>query len=98
MSEEGHAHPNYVAVWVWLVVLLFLSLACGFIGNAVIATTLVFGMAAVKAFLVGSNFMHLKYEPGFVKAIALGGVVCIVLVIVVLIPDIVHGSGTRFVR
>ena len=96
MSEQhdaGHSHPNYVALWTVLVVLLILGIAVGFVGNPVLGAVLVFSVATVKAALVAMNYMHLKSEPLLIRAILLCGLACIFIVLIGLIPDIVYGFG-----
>lgn len=91
--EADHAHPNYVAVWTLLVVLLIIGVAVGFVKNPVLGAVMVFGVASVKALLVAANFMHLKFEPLLVRVILLCGVACVLIVLIGLIPDIVYVYG-----
>ena len=91
--DDGHPHPNYVAVWTVLVVLLVLGIAVGFVRNPVLGAVLVFAVATAKAFLVAANYMHLKFEPLLVRVILLCGLACIFIVLIGLIPDIVYGFG-----
>jgi caa(3)-type oxidase subunit IV len=94
LGHDGdHPHSNYVAVWTVLVVLLILGIAVGFVGNPVLGTVLVFSVATVKAFLVVTIYMHLKFEPLLVRAIMLCGLACVFIVLIGLIPDIVYGFG-----
>ncbi len=89
--EAEHPHPNYVAIWTVRVVLLVLGIAVGFVGQPVLGAVLVFGVATIKAFLVAANYMHLKFEPLFVRVILLGGIACVLIALIGLIPDIVYG-------
>ncbi len=91
--EAGHPHPNYVAVWAVLVVLLAVGIAVGFVGNPVLSTVLVFTVATAKAFLVAAHYMHLKYEPLLVRGVLLGGLACVLIALIGFIPDIVYGFG-----
>lgn len=88
-----HHHPNYVMTWAALVVLLGVSIGCGYLGHSVLATILVFGVSAVKAVLVGSNFMHLRSASKVPVMIAISGLAVILLFIVALLPDIVFVYG-----
>ncbi len=92
-GEAGHPHPNYVAVWAVLVALLVLGIAAGFLGHPVLSTVLVFSVATVKALLVAANYMHMKFEPTFVRLIVAGGVICVLIVLFGLVPDIVYVYG-----
>ena len=61
MSGEMH-HPNYVRVWMVLVVLLCISVVGPMFGIREVTLITAFGIAVVKAYLVAANFMHLKFE------------------------------------
>ena len=57
-----HAHPNYVKIWFWLVILLVISTLGPMLEVPVITLITAFGIAVVKAFMVAANFMHIKFE------------------------------------
>jgi caa(3)-type oxidase subunit IV len=83
-------HPNYVAIWVWLIVLLVVSLLDTRLplGRSAI-NNLIFAIAAVKAVLVALNYMHLKSENWLIYALAIVPVLLVIAMTVVLLPDIV---------
>lgn len=82
----------YVAIWVALVLLLAASV--GFQLPSVAASALlVFLIAAVKAYLVLTEFMHLKIEPKFIGVILLGGLASCVVLFIGLYSDIVEPFG-----
>ncbi|MEW6775340.1 MAG: cytochrome C oxidase subunit IV family protein [Bdellovibrionota bacterium] len=93
VSEEKHHHPNYVAIWAVLLALLLAGIVVGNVQSPVLGAALVFGVAGVKAYIVAANYMHLKYEPLFVKLIVGSALACIVLVLIGLIPDVVYVYG-----
>ena len=85
------ARPNYVAIWVWLVVLMLAGvLAASLPLDRSVVMSLIFGIAAVKAALVALNYMHLKSETWLIYALAIVPVLLVVAMILVLFPDIVH--------
>ena len=85
------ARPNYVAIWVWLVVLMLAGvLAASLPLDRSVVMSLIFGIAAVKAALVALNYMHLKSEHWLIYALAIVPVLLVVAMILVLFPDIVH--------
>lgn len=96
MSED-HKHPNYMLIWVVLLVLTVLEVAVAFFpqwfpdgGLGIIISTiaLLLGMAFVKAGLVAWYFMHLKFEQkNFVLIVSFPLVLACVLVIL-LWPDV----------
>src|SRR5262249_33303903 len=64
---HGHSHhPNYVRVWMVLVVLLMISVFGPMVGIRWITLIAAFGVALVKAYMVAKNFMHLNIEKPIV--------------------------------
>ncbi|HSA59148.1 MAG TPA: cytochrome C oxidase subunit IV family protein [bacterium] len=93
MSAETRQHPSYVAIWVVLLIALFVSVALGSMGNVVLATALIFGIATFKAYLVAAYYMGLKWEARYVTAILLVGIAFMLILYFGLTPDIRHGYG-----
>lgn len=84
-------HPNYVAIWMWLVILMLVGVLATLLPlerSAVIG--LIFVVAAVKAVLVALNYMHLKSENWLIYALAIVPVLLVVAMTLVLFPDIVY--------
>lgn len=89
MAHAEHARPNYVGIWVWLVVLLAVSLAAVYLPFSQTATIIViFAVAVVKAFLVAVNYMHLRFERRLIHAIAIVPVLLFLVMTLILLPDI----------
>ena len=87
---SGKTHPNYTAVWIWLMALLGVGLAASLLpGGRTIGLVVIFAAAFAKALLVALNFMHLRWETGLIYAIALIPVVFIAILAVALFPDFV---------
>lgn len=85
------ARPHYVAIWVWLVILMLVGVLATLLPlekSAVIG--LIFAVAAVKAVLVALNYMHLKSEDWLIYALAIVPVLLVVAMTLVLFPDIVY--------
>ncbi len=83
------AHPNYVAVWFWLVGLMVASVAISLLPISESATVVViFTIAAVKAVLVALNFMHLRFERLLIYSLATVPLVLFFILMAVLFPDI----------
>ena len=97
MSAHPSSHHSggvwfYVAIWVSLVLLLAASV--GFhLPSPAAAAMLVFLIAGVKAYLVLTEFMHLKIETKFVSVILLGGLAACVVLFIGLSSDIVEPFG-----
>ena len=89
MTEVKHAHPNYLAIWAWLILLLIISVAAVYLPfSQALTVAFIFIVAAVKAGLVAVYFMHLKFEERLVRYIAIIPVVLFVIMTLTLIPDI----------
>ncbi len=88
MAHE-RVHPNYVAVWFWLVGLLAASVGVTYLPIPTgITLFLIFAMAGVKAVMVALNYMHLRYEQLLIYAMAIVPLVIFFILWVVLYPDI----------
>ena len=86
----SHGRPNYVAIWGWLVALMILGLAASFLpGARGLAVALIFAIAVAKALLVALNYMHLKFEPRLIFAIAIVPVLFLLVLAGALFPDFV---------
>ncbi|HET7497451.1 MAG TPA: cytochrome C oxidase subunit IV family protein [Candidatus Eisenbacteria bacterium] len=86
-------HPNYVAIWGVLMGALILSLLLAYLRHAQLAALLIWLVAIVKASLVISFYMHLKFEPAHVVAIVIAGVLALAILFLGLFPDIVRVYG-----
>jgi cytochrome c oxidase subunit 4 len=84
------AHPNYVAVWVWLILLMVAGVLASYLplGRSAVVI-LIFLIAAAKASLVALYYMHLKFESGFICALAITPVVLVIGLTLLLLPDFV---------
>lgn len=90
MTAE-RVHPNYVAIWVWLVVLMVAGVLATLLPldkSAVVG--LIFAIAGVKAVLVALNYMHLKSENWLIYALAIVPVLLVIAMTLVLFSDIVQ--------
>ena len=87
---SGASHPNYVKIWVWLIVLMAVSLAATLLpGGRAIAVTVIFAAAIAKALLVALNYMHLRFEPRLIYAVVLVPVLFALVLALALVPDFV---------
>ncbi len=88
----ARAQPNYVAIWIWLLVLMGASLAASAlpVGRG-LAAAAIFGAAVAKALLVALNYMHLRFEGRLIVAVATVPVLFAVVLALALFPDFVLG-------
>ncbi len=92
-EEGGHGRVNYVAIWIALVALLGGSVALAVLKQRQLAATLILALATLKAFLVLSYYMHLRFEPRFIALTILAALLCLAILFFGLSPDIVHVYG-----
>ena len=96
MSE--HAHPNYVKIWVILLVLLAISVAGPFLGINIVTLITAFGIAIVKAYLVAKNFMHVNIEQRYVAYLLGTALVLMLLFFAAVAPDVMKHEGDQWVK
>lgn len=88
--EHAISTKKYVTIWVALLGMLFVSIGFGYLKHPVLASVLIFGIAAVKIYLVLSYYMHLKFDPKWVKILLLTTLFFILFFFFMLIPDMVY--------
>ncbi|MFQ5914999.1 MAG: cytochrome C oxidase subunit IV family protein [Nitrospinota bacterium] len=89
MSAE-RAHPKYVTVWIWLMVLAIVSVVVSVLPfPRLFINAFVFVVAGVKAALVALNFMHLKFERVLIWLLVLIPLSFFVILTAVLVHDII---------
>ncbi len=98
MSEEshGHAHINYPKIYVILLVLLVISVLGPFLEIQAVTLITAFGIAAVKAYLVAKNFMHINQAPKFITYIMTTCLVFMLLFFAAVAPDVMNDSGDNW--
>ena len=71
-SARHFEHPNYLAVWIWLLVLTVLEITALYLPVLKMYKILTLVVLAVtKALLVAMYFMHLKFERLILIAVIL---------------------------
>lgn len=87
MAHENR--PNYLLVWLGLVVLVIVSIVASMTLPKRAALFVIFTVAALKALLVALNFMHLRYERRWLYALALVPILIVAVLFFALFPDFV---------
>ena len=91
MSEEHSTHVvSYkFNILVWLDLLIFTLVTIEVAQFDLLALTVVVALivASIKTFLVGSYFMHLKFENKFLQLVVVGVALLFVAVLIVLFSD-----------
>ena len=91
--EKKHPKINYDAVFGVLIAALIVSLVLADISSSPLVIGVIFMIAAAKAYLVITQFMHLSVEPAMVK-VGMGVLLFLLLLIFVgFYPDIVMVFG-----
>lgn len=83
---DARPHPNYMGIFGILFVLTLVEVGVAFLGLSRTFTILALLLLAVwKALLVALYYMHLRYEPGRLRLLALSPLpLAIILVVAVL--------------
>lgn len=91
MSEEHSTHVvSYkFNILVWLDLLIFTLITIEIAQFDLLALTVIVALivASIKTFLVGSYFMHLKFENRFLQLVVVGVALLFVAVLIVLFSD-----------
>ncbi len=91
--ENNHPTTNYNLIFGILIAALVVSLVLAVISSGPLVIGLIFAIAAVKAYLVLTKFMHLSLEPLWVK-IGMGVLVFLLLLVFIgFYPDVVMVFG-----
>ncbi|HVR74234.1 MAG TPA: cytochrome C oxidase subunit IV family protein [Planctomycetota bacterium] len=93
---EGHKHPNYIGIWVVLIILTVVELLVAQLPHwmegtqNILRTTIILlvGLALAKAALVGLYFMHLRFERRTFVLIVTAPLVLALVLVFGLLPDV----------
>lgn len=99
-DEHAHAHPPvpYFKIFYTLVIFTAITIAASFWKaeehgmSKAVNVMLAFAIAGFKASLVMLFFMHLKYEKRPLVVVAMAPFALVVILVLALFPDIVHGQ------
>lgn len=87
IAEDVYA--PYFRIWVWLVGLVIVSVLASWVLPRAVGIFFIFGVAWVKAVLVGLHYMHLKSEKWQLCSLIIIPLVLVVGMTLTLFPDIV---------
>ncbi len=96
-GEHSH-HPNYVRIWIILLVLLAISVAGPFLEIKIVTLLTAFGIAIVKAYLVLKNFMHIDVAAKYVTYIVVTLLVFMFLFFAGAAPDVMKHQGRNWTK
>ena len=95
-SGAPHAHPNYHKVYFILLALLGVSVIGPMVGNVWVLLVTAFGVAIIKAGMVGAYFMHLKFEKRYIVYLLLLCALCLFILYAGVAPDVRKSSGLNW--
>jgi cytochrome c oxidase subunit 4 len=85
----AHHHPNYVAIWYWLVGLALISVLVSALPLPHgLVLVLIFAAAFTKAVLVALYYMHLRFERLLIFLLVFAPLLGFVILVLVLFADI----------
>ena len=87
---EDFQHPNYWAVWAFLLILTLAEVGVAFLPwSKNVLILLLLGMAIWKALLVALYFMHLRFEENRMRIFAIAPLPLTVIIVVAAITEYV---------
>ena len=92
----AHAHPNYVKIWVLLLVLLVVSIVGPELGIPWLTLLTAFGIALVNNYYVDDYFMHLNFEKKYVWFLLLISTVLLGVFFFVVAGDVMKADGQNW--
>jgi caa(3)-type oxidase subunit IV len=95
-AEHHGEHPNYLKIYVILLLLLGVSVAGPYLGIKAVTLITAFGIAVVKAYLVAANFMHLKVEKTYIAYLLLAALALLSLFYAGVSPDVMKHRGRQW--
>jgi caa(3)-type oxidase subunit IV len=106
MAEHAHAHAHggghgdafYIRIWAILVVLLIVSIIGPEFGIRVVTLITAFGIAIVKAYMVGRHFMHLGIEKKWVAWILFVMLAFMLVMFGGIAPDVRGHDGKNWIK
>ena len=88
-ENDYHGHPNYLKVYISLLVLFAISVVASLLHNPLIIFFVVFAVSVIKGTLVLLYFMHLKWEPLLIWILLGLALLALAFLIIGLYPDVV---------
>ncbi|MBI5597311.1 MAG: cytochrome C oxidase subunit IV family protein [Elusimicrobia bacterium] len=90
MKKEEPSHDGlYLAVYLTLLALTVVTVACSYMGfEPILGVTVAIGVAAAQAAHIGAYFMHLREEKAVIYGVAVAGVLAVLVLAAGILPDI----------
>lgn len=95
-TTAGAHHPNYVKVYVTLLVLFAISVIGPVFGHPWLTLVTAFGIAAAKATMVAAYFMHLNIERRYIWYLLFTMLAFMGLLFAGVAPDVLASGGQNW--
>ncbi|GIW45887.1 MAG: hypothetical protein KatS3mg077_3169 [Candidatus Binatia bacterium] len=95
-AETSTPHPNYVKVYVALLVLFAISVLGPLFGHPWVTLITAFGVAVVKATMVAAYFMHLNIERRYIWYLLFTMLAFMGLLFAGVAPDVLASGGQNW--
>ena len=99
MSEHSTSHPTtkiFLTVWIGLVALTFIEVWLAYIHlNLTLMLVLLIGLSVVKAAMIMSFFMHLRYERVTLSLLLVPALVICICLMAIFFPDAARALNMR---
>ncbi|MCX8073367.1 MAG: cytochrome C oxidase subunit IV family protein [Candidatus Binatia bacterium] len=95
-AREYGSHPDYVKVYIALLVLFAISVVGPLLGHPWLTILTAFGVAAVKATMVAAYFMHLNIERRYIWYLLLTMLAFMGLLFAGVAPDVLASGGQNW--
>jgi cytochrome c oxidase subunit IV len=86
-EHHGTGYQTNILVWVDLLILTLITVRIAFFDLQNLTVIVALGVASVKTYLVGTYFMHLKFESWIFKLMVLLVAIIFVAVLIILFSD-----------
>jgi len=86
---DAHSHPNYWAIWAYLLVLTVGEVGVAFLShwNKALLVVILLGLAVWKALLVAMYFMHLRFEGNRMRIFAVAPLPLTVIIVLAVLTE-----------
>jgi len=95
-AHGAHTHPNYVKIYLTLVVLFVISVLGPTLGIKAVTLITAFGIAIVKATMVAAYFMHLNIEKRYIWYLMFTMLAVMLVFFAGVAPDVLKQSGRNW--
>ena len=94
--DVAHTHPNYIKVYLILVILFTISLFGSKLGVPMLTLITIFSIAIVKATMVAAYFMHLNIEKRYIWFLFFVMLTFLTVLYAGVAPDVMKQSGQNW--